>query len=48
MRFLRGFRRIQPSVKQLDLLAETGNVIVNACLATIANVLGMTMRMSLP
>jgi chemotaxis protein CheC len=31
-----------------EALAETGNVILNACLATIANVLGTTMRMSLP
>ena len=31
-----------------EALAETGNVILNACLATIANVLHRTMRMSLP
>jgi chemotaxis protein CheC len=31
-----------------EALAETGNVILNACLATIANVLRQTMRMSLP
>jgi chemotaxis protein CheC len=31
-----------------EALAETGNVILNACLATIANVLKRTMRMSLP
>jgi chemotaxis protein CheC len=31
-----------------EALAETGNIILNACLATIANVLGQTMRMSLP
>jgi chemotaxis protein CheC len=31
-----------------EALAETGNVILNACLATIANVLRHTMRMSLP
>jgi chemotaxis protein CheC len=31
-----------------EALAETGNVILNACLATIANVLRKTMRMSLP
>jgi chemotaxis protein CheC len=31
-----------------EALAETGNIILNACLATIANVLGRTMRMSLP
>jgi chemotaxis protein CheC len=31
-----------------EALAETGNVILNACLATIANVLKKTMRMSLP
>jgi chemotaxis protein CheC len=31
-----------------EALAETGNVILNACLATIANVLHKTMRMSLP
>jgi chemotaxis protein CheC len=31
-----------------EALAETGNVILNACLATIANVLQRTMRMSLP
>ena len=31
-----------------EALAETGNIIFNACLATIANVLRKTMRMSLP
>jgi chemotaxis protein CheC len=31
-----------------EALAETGNIILNACLATIANVLQQTMRMSLP
>ena len=31
-----------------EALAETGNVILNACLATIANVLHKSMRMSLP
>lgn len=31
-----------------EALAETGNIILNACLATIANVLQKTMRMSLP
>ena len=31
-----------------EALAETGNVILNACLATIGNVLKRTMRMSLP
>ena len=31
-----------------EALAETGNVILNACLATIANVLHRSMRMSLP
>jgi|RhiMethySRZTD1v2_1073278.scaffolds.fasta_scaffold341831_2 chemotaxis protein CheC len=31
-----------------EALAETGNVILNACLATIANVLRQSMRMSLP
>jgi chemotaxis protein CheC len=31
-----------------EALAETGNVILNACLATIANVLHHTMQMSLP
>ncbi len=31
-----------------EALAETGNVILNACLATIANLLRRTMRMSLP
>jgi chemotaxis protein CheC len=31
-----------------EALAETGNVILNGCLATIANVLSRTMRMSLP
>src|SRR4029079_14606054 len=30
-----------------EALAETGNIILNACLATIANVLRRTMRMSL-
>jgi len=31
-----------------EALAETGNIILNACLATIANVLRRPMRMSLP
>ena len=31
-----------------EALAETGNIILNGCLATIANVLHSTMRMSLP
>jgi chemotaxis protein CheC len=31
-----------------EALAESGNIILNACLATIANVLRRTMRMSLP
>jgi chemotaxis protein CheC len=31
-----------------EALAETGNIILNSCLATIANVLRRTMRMSLP
>jgi chemotaxis protein CheC len=31
-----------------EALAETGNVILNACLATIANLLRRTMHMSLP
>jgi chemotaxis protein CheC len=31
-----------------EALAETGNIILNACLATIANVLRRTLRMSLP
>jgi chemotaxis protein CheC len=31
-----------------EALAETGNVILNACLATIANLLRRTMNMSLP
>ena len=31
-----------------EALAETGNIILNACLATIANVLRRTMRMTLP
>jgi chemotaxis protein CheC len=31
-----------------EALAETGNIILNACLATIANVLRQSMRMSLP
>ena len=31
-----------------EALAETGNIILNACLATIANVLRRTMQMSLP
>ena len=31
-----------------EALAETGNIILNACLATIANVLRHTMRMTLP
>lgn len=31
-----------------EALAETGNIILNGCLATIANVLQRSMRMSLP
>lgn len=31
-----------------EALAETGNIILNGCLATIANVLRRTMRISLP
>jgi chemotaxis protein CheC len=31
-----------------EALAETGNIILNACLATIANLLHHTMRISLP
>jgi chemotaxis protein CheC len=31
-----------------EALAETGNVILNACLATLANNLGRTLRISLP
>jgi chemotaxis protein CheC len=31
-----------------EALAETGNIILNSCLATIANVLHRPMRMSLP
>ena len=31
-----------------EALAETGNIILNACLATIANVLRRSMRMSMP
>ena len=31
-----------------EALAETGNIILNACLATIANILRQTMRMTLP
>lgn len=31
-----------------EALAETGNIILNGCLATIANMLHKTMRMSLP
>jgi len=31
-----------------EALAETGNIILNSCLATIANVLHKPMRMSLP
>lgn len=31
-----------------EALAETGNVILNACLGTIANMLNQTMQMSLP
>jgi chemotaxis protein CheC len=31
-----------------EALAETGNIILNSCLATIANVLQKPMRMSLP
>jgi len=43
----------EPSLQDIidleqEALAETGNVILNACLATIANVLRRTMRMSLP
>ena len=35
-------------ILEQEALAETGNIILNACLATIANVLRRTMRMSLP
>ena len=31
-----------------EALAETGNIILNACLATIANILHHPMQMSLP
>jgi len=31
-----------------EALAETGNIILNACLATIANILQRTLRVSLP
>jgi chemotaxis protein CheC len=31
-----------------EVLAEAGNIILNAFLGTIANVLGQTLRMSLP
>ena len=31
-----------------EALAETGNIILNSCLSTIANVLRRTLRMSLP
>jgi chemotaxis protein CheC len=31
-----------------EALAETGNIVLNGCLATIANVLHQTMRVSLP
>ena len=31
-----------------EALAETGNIILNACLATLANNLGRTLRISLP
>ena len=31
-----------------EALAETGNIILNNCLATIANILNRTLRMSLP
>jgi chemotaxis protein CheC len=31
-----------------EALAETGNIILNNCLATIANILRRTLRMSLP
>jgi chemotaxis protein CheC len=31
-----------------EALAETGNIILNGCLATIANILHRTMRISLP
>ncbi len=33
---------------EAETLTEVGNIILNACLATIANVLRRTMRMSLP
>jgi chemotaxis protein CheC len=43
---------VTASIDVIDLeqeaLAETGNIILNGCLATIANVLHRTMRMSLP
>ncbi|HLZ82176.1 MAG TPA: chemotaxis protein CheX [Caulobacteraceae bacterium] len=31
-----------------EALAETGNIILNGCLATIANLLGRSLKMSLP
>jgi chemotaxis protein CheC len=31
-----------------EALAETGNIIINDCLATIANLLGRSLKMSLP
>ncbi len=31
-----------------EALAETGNIILNSCLATIANMLQRSLRMSLP
>ncbi|HWF01016.1 MAG TPA: chemotaxis protein CheX [Caulobacteraceae bacterium] len=31
-----------------EALAETGNIILNSCLATIANMLGRSLKMSLP
>ena len=41
-------RELHLLILEHEALAETGNIILNACLATIANVLRQTMRMSLP
>jgi chemotaxis protein CheC len=50
VRSILGYEQSLEDVMDLEqeALAETGNIILNACLATIANVLKRTMRMSLP
>ena len=43
-----GASSIDPSELEQEALAETGNVILNGCLGTIANMLRDTLSMSLP